>query len=39
MKIHMFAMLYKAKTEVESVRGLNFVAVMHTTIQVPMLPL
>jgi hypothetical protein len=37
MKI--FAILEKAKPEIESTRGLNLAAVRHTTVQVARLPL
>jgi hypothetical protein len=39
MKIKMFAILVKAKPDTESTRGLNLVAVSHTTVQVTRLPL
>jgi hypothetical protein len=34
-----FAILDKAKPDVESIRGLNLAAVKHTTVQVTRLPL
>jgi hypothetical protein len=38
MIMKMFAILYKAKPDIESIRGLNLAAVMHTTVQVTRLP-
>jgi hypothetical protein len=35
----MFAMLDKAKPDIESIRGLNLAAVKHTAVQVSRLPL
>jgi hypothetical protein len=38
MIMKMFAILDKAKPDIESIRGLYLAAVMHTTIQVTRLP-
>jgi hypothetical protein len=35
----MFAILDKAKTDTENIRGLNLAAVRHVTVQVTKLPL
>jgi hypothetical protein len=37
--MRMFAILDKAKHDIESIRGLNLAAVRHTTVQVTRLPL
>jgi hypothetical protein len=39
MKMKMYAILDKAKTDTENIRGLNLAAVMCTTVQVSTLPL
>jgi hypothetical protein len=39
MIMKFFATLNKTKSDIENIRGLNFAAVMHTTIQVTRLPL
>jgi hypothetical protein len=36
--MRMFAILDKAKPDIESTRGLNLAAVKHTTVQVTRLP-
>jgi hypothetical protein len=38
MIMKMFAILDKAKPDIESIRGLNLAAVMHTIVQVARLP-
>jgi hypothetical protein len=39
MIMRMFAILDKAKPNIESIRGLNLAAVKHATVQVTRLPL
>jgi hypothetical protein len=38
MVMKMFAILDKAKPDIENIRGLNLVAVIHATVQVTRLP-
>jgi hypothetical protein len=39
MTIKMFAILDKAKPNIENIRGLNLAALRHTTVEVTRLPL
>jgi hypothetical protein len=39
MKMHVFAMLDRAKHDIENIRSVNYVAVKRTTVQVTSLPL